>query len=311
LADVLSAQGKYGESEALCREALVADRKRAPNAANDAVLADTLDSLGIVLFYRGDFAAAEGPMREALKLREQSFGLEHARTAQSMNNLGSLYFQSGRYDDAMAEYQRALPVFKKVYGPEHAEVAAILNNIGRSALMTGHVEQAEPLLRQSLAITEKTEGDHHEDLIAPLNSVAMIDAYYGRLDAARAEIQRVEAIARQPDHGELLDQVLLNGAEIDISSGKDAEAAALLAESRGLLEKNHPNTKPEAWRYARWDTVNAGLMAAQGDTSGAERALLAAQHILVERFGASGLYSVIAERQLQRIRKSPVGKPAN
>ncbi len=85
LADVLVQLGKFPEAEQLCREALVADRKRGPKDA--AVLAQTLDSLGQAYFYSGDLAAAEPPLREALKLREQTLGMRHSLTAQSLDDL--------------------------------------------------------------------------------------------------------------------------------------------------------------------------------------------------------------------------------
>jgi tetratricopeptide (TPR) repeat protein len=224
-----------------------------------------------------------------------------------MNNLGVLLYESGRYEDAAAQYQSALPIYKKVYGAEHPEVASIMNNIGRSALMAGHVEEAEPLLRQSFAMTKKFEGDQHEDLVAPLNSLAMIDAYRGRLDTARDETRRAEAIARLPDHGELLDQVLLNEAALELASGNRARASALLEESKLLLQKAHPYSEGNAWRYARWDMVNAELMAATGDTAAAQHTLVAAKEILGKRFGPAGFYSLIADRQMQRLGSLPAG----
>ncbi len=123
-------------------------------------------------------------------------------------------------------------------------MATIINNIGRSALVAGRVDEAEPLLRQSLAMFQKFQGDNYDGLISPLNSLAMIDAYRGRLDAARSEIRRAESIARLPDHGELLDQVLLNEADIELANGNRARAAALLAESKALLQKAHPTARP-------------------------------------------------------------------
>ncbi|HEV7613964.1 MAG TPA: tetratricopeptide repeat protein [Steroidobacteraceae bacterium] len=310
LADVWAAQGKYVEAEQLCREALVADRKRAPGPENSSVLANTLDALGATFYYKGDLAAGEAPMREALQLREEALGLHHARTAQSINNLGALLYETGRYAEAVEEYQRALPIYKEVYGSEHPEVATLLNNLGRSALMAGHVDEAEPLLRQSLSMTEKFEGDHHEDLVAPLNSVALIDFYHGRLDAASGEIQRAETIARLPDHGELLDQVLLNEADLELASGHSARASVLLSESKNLLRKSHPNNASNAWRYARWDTVNAAVLAANGEAFESDKSLAAANRIIRQRFGATGFYSQLAERRVQQIKQSLSGKAA-
>jgi tetratricopeptide (TPR) repeat protein len=256
-----------------------------------------LASLGSAYYYSGDLAAAEAPMREALAVREQAFGMHHALTAQSLNDLGALLFQSGLYDQATSVWKQALPIHREVYGAEHPEVATTTNNIGRSTLLAGHVDEAEPLLRQSLAMFQKFQGDDYDGLISPLNSLAMIDAYRGRLDVARREIQRAESIARLPDHGELLDQVLLNEGDIELANGNRERAAALLTESKSLLQKAHPEGPADAWRYAVWDAVNAQLLAAKGDSVAAARMLASAQAILARRFGDAGFYSVLAKRR--------------
>jgi tetratricopeptide (TPR) repeat protein len=294
LADVLVQLEKYSDAEKLCKEALAADRKRGP--AEASILARTLTSLGLTYLFSGDLAAAEAPMREALQLREQSFGMHHAVTASSLNDLGAVLYQSGRYDEALSLYQQALPIYREIFGPEHREVSTIMNNVGRSALMAGQIDQAEQPLRQSLAMTEKFEGETHDDLVAPLNSLAMIDAYQGRLDNAQREIERAATIARLPDHGELLDQVLLTEADVELAKGHFARAAELLTESKSLLQKAHPQESADAWRYAVWDAVNAQLLAVNGD-SGAAVALAAAQRIIVQRFGPNGFYNLLAKRR--------------
>jgi tetratricopeptide (TPR) repeat protein len=292
-------QGKYSDAEKLCREALDADRKRGPDQA--AVLARTLDTLGSVYFFSGNLPAAEATMREALTLHEQASGMRHAMTAQAMNNLASVLYQSGRYDEAVLMYRRALPIYADVYGTEHPEVAVLYNNMGGSALMAGLLDEAEPLLRQALAIDEKLKGPTHDDLVPPLNRLAMIDAYAGRMVAARKEIQRAEQIARLPDHGVLLDQVLVNVADLALKEGNEDHAAASLAESRRLLEAAHPLAQrpTEAWRYAIWDTVNAELLARQGDVSTARRTIASALPTIAKRFGPTGFYSLLARQRAQ------------
>ena len=303
LADVLIQQEKLPEAIGLCQEALLADRKRHPIDA--AVLAQTLASLGSAYFYNGDLAAAEASLREALNVREKEFGMHHALTARSLNDLATVLYQSGRYEEAAALYRRALPIHREIYGPEHPEVATITSNIGRSTLVAGHIDEAEPLLRQALAMFQKFQGENYDGLVSPLNSLAMIDAYRGRMDSARSEIRRAESIARLPDQGELLDQVLLNEADIELTDGNLARAAALLGESRDLLQKAHPESTSEAWRYAVWDSVKAQLLAANGDPAAAASLLAAARSIIARRFGETGFYSVLAKRRAQLIANVP------
>jgi tetratricopeptide (TPR) repeat protein len=304
LADLLADEGHYAEAETLCREALTADRLRPPTRENQAVLADTLDSLGTTLFDRGDFAAARLPMREALKLRETALGMESPLTGESLNNLGAVLYMFGDYRDAVKEYEQALPIFKKVYGAEHPEIAALLNNIGRSDLMAGDIANAEPAMQEALSMTEKFEGARHEDLIAPLNSLAMIDMDNGRLLAAQQELERADSIAQSSGQGQLLDQVVLNEARLAIISGDVSRTTALLARSKRLLQKAHPQTPSEAWRYAVWDIVNAQLLATQGETASATKTLNAAEKVIDGRFGSVSYYGQLVRKQLALIQKS-------
>jgi tetratricopeptide (TPR) repeat protein len=240
-------------------------------------------------------------MRESLELRTRAFGLRHADTAQAQDNLGVLLYQSGRYAEALALYEAALPNFRAVYGEAHPEMATILSNIGRLRMMTGQIEEAEPMLREALEITEKTEGDSHDDLVSPLNSLAMLDLFHQRLETADAEIKRADAISRLPDHGGLLDMVLLSEADIELAEGNISRAATLLTESKKLMQAAHPESQEEAWRYANWDAVDAELLARQGNLAAATSQLTAAQLILEKRFGSGGFYPMLAKRRVQSI----------
>jgi tetratricopeptide (TPR) repeat protein len=301
LAQAVSQQGQIELALQLCNEALSEDRTR--GAAEHDVLARTLDSLATVYLAAGRPNEAIAPMREALELRRAVFGIHHALTAESMNNLGALYYDLGRYQDAAKIWAEALPICKEVYGDVHVEVSTMMNNLGLSALMAGRLAEAEPMLRDALSMDEKLRSPTHSYLVDPLLNLAMIDLYNSRRDIALTEITRAERIARLPDHGELLDRVLIQEADVQLSFGRGAPAAALLAEARGLLEKSHPPGKDASseWRYAIWDLVNAGVLAQDGKSAEAKRALDQARVVIQRRFGQSGFYSLAANRRSEQL----------
>jgi hypothetical protein len=77
-------------------------------------------------------------------------------------------------------------------------------------------------------------------------------------------------------------------------------AATLLAESRRLLQAAYPPQQPsDAWRYAILSTVDAELMARQGDAATARSTLVAALPVIEKRFGPTGFQSLLAQRRLQ------------
>jgi tetratricopeptide (TPR) repeat protein len=289
LADVLVQLEQYQEAERLCAAGLRVDRRRGADGA--PILARTLNTLASVYYSSGRLSEAEPPMREALELRRRSLGLRHPATAESMNNLASLLYQEGRYREAAAEWREALPVYRDVYGAEHPEVATLLNNLGRSALMAGRVDEAVPLLEQALQMDEKLKGVAHEDLVMPLNSLGMAYLYNGDAERARIDIERALQIARPRNHW-MLDQILLNAADLELSTRHTPAAAELLGEARRQLEARYPLSKnPGAdWRYAAWDAVNAGLLALENRADDARSSLARAREVLVRRFGPSGFY---------------------
>ena len=301
LADVQVQLENYEGAERLCLQALAADRARTP--IDTKQLARTLDTLGAAYLISRDLQNAEKTLREALEAHMQASGTKDAATAQAMNNLGSTLYEEGRYDESSALWQRALPIYRAVFGVEHPETATLLNNTGRAALMAGHLDEARPLFAEALGIYEKRQGPTHDDLVPPLNSLAMIDLYSGDTRAAQARIARAEQIARLPEHGVLLDQVLLNAADVAIANDDWSRAQSLLAESRRLLESAHPlkSHPEEAWRYAVWDTVDAQRLAHQGDAAGAAQHLAAATPLIVRRFGEAGFYSQLARRRAHRV----------
>jgi ATP/maltotriose-dependent transcriptional regulator MalT len=156
-------------------------------------------------------------------------------------------------------------------------------------------------MRQALSMTEKFEGEDHDDLVPPLNSLGMIDSYRGRLDAARAELTRADTIASKRSHNDVLDQVLLNEADLAVATGDAAAAAKFLKDSKALLEAAYPKSDETAWRYAVWDTVKAELLAANGDAAQGQRMVAQAEGVIRQKYGPAGFYSLLAARRAQWI----------
>jgi tetratricopeptide (TPR) repeat protein len=301
MAEVLIQEGQYSQARQLCNEALAQDRKRGPDQA--AVLAGTLDTLGTADFFAGDLSAGEAVMREALALHIQASGRKNADTAQAIHNLAALLYQSGKYTEAVSFYEQALPLYLQIYGPEHPEVAIFLNNMGRSRLTAGDIAGAEPMFHQALAMDEKLKGPVHDDLVPPLNSLALIDGYRGNCSQALAEVRRAESIARLPNRGTLLNEVLLNEADLQLRCGTDGATDKLLAEAHRLMEAQYPIAlqPTEAWRYAEWNTVNAELSAQHGDVEGARKMIAGATPLVLKRYGRDGFDTLLVRLREQFI----------
>ena len=138
----------------------------------------------------------------------------------------------------------------------------------------------------------------------------MIEAYRGtNLQQAMTDFIRAETIARMPNQGQLLDQALLNEADVDLLMGQPNSAAKALGESKTLLVREYPDATLDAWRYAVWNTVDAKVLASMGDATAA--ALISdAQAVIQERFGNSGFYSLLAARRAAVVASELKRQPA-
>jgi tetratricopeptide (TPR) repeat protein len=62
----------------------------------------------------GDYAKAEPPLQEALRIRQKVLGPEHPDTAQSLNDLAVLYLDTHEYAKAEPLLKEALRIRQKV-----------------------------------------------------------------------------------------------------------------------------------------------------------------------------------------------------
>ncbi|MBS0367284.1 MAG: tetratricopeptide repeat protein [Proteobacteria bacterium] len=299
LADALVQDDQLDEAQKLCNEALTQDRRRVP--PDSRMLAQTLGILGSVYYFKRQLPQAETAFRESLTLSERARGSRDAQTVETLNNLGAAIYDQGRYEESAALLARALPLLRQIYGPDHPQVSFGANNLGRSLLMAGKVRESVPLFEQAFAIDARSKAADHDDVIAPLNSLAMAQIFLGDAKSALTNLRRAEAVARARHHW-MLDQVLLNLADARLAVGDVTTADANLREARELLIARYPPAdpapdRPEAWRYAVFENVQAQSLVAHGDATGARALLLKARGVLQQRFGETGYYPLrIAQR---------------
>jgi len=146
LAVLKAARGEYAAAEENFREVVSRQRK----SQDRLQLADSLYNLGRVLASRGNFAAAETTLQEALQIRLAKLGPGHARTQESMSVLARLYLSTRRYANAEPLLRDVLHFSGQASptpSPSSLETTALL---GECLARQGKYAEAEPLLRQGL-----------------------------------------------------------------------------------------------------------------------------------------------------------------
>ena len=131
----------------------------------------TLDDLGMLLNYKGDYDGAEPLFRRSLEIRDKVLGPEHPDTAISLANLGSLLSDKGDYGAAEPLYRRELAIMEKINGLEHPDTFTSLQNFGVLLRNIGRLEEALTTLHESNERAKTVYGENSLERAYPLSAL--------------------------------------------------------------------------------------------------------------------------------------------
>jgi CHAT domain-containing protein/tetratricopeptide (TPR) repeat protein len=140
-----------------------------------------------------DYSRAETLYQRALKILEETLGLEHTETSKAMLGLANAYLATGEYERAESLYQRALVILKRI-SPESLDTARVLSNLGSTYRNMGAYARAEPFYRRALAINEKIQGPKHPDIGLRLANLAILSNDTGNFIEAEILFKRALTI---------------------------------------------------------------------------------------------------------------------
>ncbi|NEO19175.1 MULTISPECIES: tetratricopeptide repeat protein [unclassified Moorena] len=196
---------------------------------------------------QGKYSEAIPLAQEALRIRQQVLGEEHADVATSLNHLAALYREMGRYQQAEPLLTEALEMRRRLLGDQHPDVATSLNNLAALYYSMGRYQQAEPLYTQALQMDRKLLGEEHPSVATSLNNLALLYSSMGRYQQAEPLYTQALAMTRRL-LGEEHPNVALslnNLALLYSSMGRYQQAEPLytqaLAMTRRLLGPDHPS----------------------------------------------------------------------
>ncbi len=208
----------------------------------------SLSNLGELAYMRGDFAAAESHLREALRLHRALPPGVHTDVAEAANNLAAALRSLGRLEEAEQLHREALTLRRQRLGPKDPLVAESLNNLAGVHLARGDYDLALDGLRESLRIREQILGRNHPLTAESLNNLAVTLHHLARLDeAAAAYRESIERMREVPavDRTHLA-RSATNLADIERRNGNLAQARNLLDEALEIQqqqsgEEPHPS----------------------------------------------------------------------
>lgn len=232
IAGLLYGQGKYEQSETICRQ-IIAARPSLADAHN--ILGVTLNALG-----KADTAAAT--LREAIALAPSVASYhanlgevlrQHGQTdqaeealqsairldpanAQALNNLGIIHFERKQFDAAVEHYRTALAA--------RPAMAEALNNLGNALRMTSDADGAMRAYQDALV--------YRETYPEAYNNLGTLLQQERRFEEAERALKK--AIAQKPNYAEAHN----NLAQLYVTQGKDVEALRILGDALKFAPDN-------------------------------------------------------------------------
>jgi eukaryotic-like serine/threonine-protein kinase len=263
------------EADSLFRRAL--DLQRASLGDDHAEVLATNRRLAQVMFFRGDYAAAEEILLRTLARRERLHGEAHPDVAEDFIQLSNIAATRDN-DQARAEAlrRRALAVRRQVYGPEHPEVAWSMLQVASALQMQNKDAEAQELIREALEMQRRLLGPAHPEVAASANALGLHLHWLGRHAEAEGTLREALAIYRAaygPENARVA-LVLGNLGRVARARGRLAEAERLFREQLEIRRRALGNEHP----YVSATLLNlAGVQRERGELADAERLLLEAE----------------------------------
>ncbi|MBZ5536846.1 MAG: tetratricopeptide repeat protein [Acidobacteriia bacterium] len=191
-AEILSGAGKYPEALESAQKALeLRQRELGPE---DALVGNSLFTLGNVYLATADLPEAEAVYQRALKIQVKTTGPASDSIFKTLNNLGAVYAQKGEPDKAKLSLQRALEAGEKVFGAEAPALANSLVNLANVYDDEADYGKAITYYERAMAIAEKTFGPDYPGLATIVANLAGVYSEKGDYQKAESLGQRAVSI---------------------------------------------------------------------------------------------------------------------
>jgi CHAT domain-containing protein/tetratricopeptide (TPR) repeat protein len=237
--------GRYDEAIQLV-ESVVARSERSAGAES-AQTALALNSLGLLLFKKGDYLGAESKYKRALEILERVRGPNDPNLAVTLDNLGLLYVEMGDLSRAEEQLLRALIIFFKTLGEDNHHTGVTANNLGRIYTHGHEFKDAEAFYLQALKTLEKSDGRESPAVADVLDNLALLYDENGFAEAGWPLAERALEIFYKTygqEHPEVA-TALNNLALRYVHGGDPARAEPLLRRALAIREKYFGPSHPE------------------------------------------------------------------
>jgi tetratricopeptide (TPR) repeat protein len=182
LGEVYREQGRLVDARALLDPALARWRPRADR--DPLLLADLLESLGLLAVMEGQLERARPLLAEALELRRRELGSEAVETAEAMVNLAEVERLLGEYQPAESHLLEAGMIYGEHGGRYALRIATIQTNLGLLYQEMGRLPDAEVQHHQAVQLARQVHDGDNPNLAIASRGLADLYARTGRTEQA-------------------------------------------------------------------------------------------------------------------------------
>ena len=282
IADLLFAQGKYGDAEKLFRS-VIEIRSRVVGPEHS----DTLASRHRLIYALNEeekHAEAEAEARQVVRLREKILGSEHPDTLLSRYNLANALYHEGKYAEAERLYRAVLKLDESVIGPKHRRTLAARIGLANTLNDQGKYAEAIRFYRDAIKLDGKVYGPEHPVTLNDRMDLATALQANRNSSAAEAEYRTVIKLQEKvigPEHAHTLN-TRNNLAELLDDEGRYAEAGA---ECRQIIELEKKVVGPEHRLTLNSRANLAVALIGQGKIEEAQSQIAVVMKLMEEKLG--------------------------
>ena len=166
----------------------------------------TLNNIGLIGLYSGDFELAAESLREAIDIRGELHGDASFELALLLNNLAGALANLGRLDEALDAATRSLELRRAEHGGPHPDIAQSLNVIGWLHQQREDWDGASPYMRESLDLRRAMLGPDHPDTARAAQNLALNEWQRGDMQTPGPlfeEAREIWTASLPPEHRDL------------------------------------------------------------------------------------------------------------
>jgi CHAT domain-containing protein/Tfp pilus assembly protein PilF len=241
-AEALAGERKLDDALEAARESL-AIRERTLGPSHPLV-AEALNIVGVIHYFKGDLAAAEVPFSRALEIRRRMLDPGDPGLSESLNNLASVIRAQGRLAEAEPLLVEALAVLVR-HETAPATLGLAYNNLGGLLQQRGDYTRAREHFEKATDLWRKAYPPDHPRLGSAANNLGLVWQALGDLKKAEASYREALPIREKAGNPENLALTLNNLASVLQEDGRLDEAEPLYRRAISLYEEaggaEHPS----------------------------------------------------------------------